>query len=273
MKRVVIIDDEPDSLQIMRDVLEEYTCRVFTATTGKQGLDLVGKTNPDLVLLDLRLPDTDGEVLLPGIKSKFPRVKVIIGTAYADQKKKEELLKAGADGFFDKPIDLNAFEKKVRQLVGGLSEIRILVIDDEVEFCEIFREILGNDSETKWIIHTAQTGAEGLRLAKEMMPDLISLDVYLGGIRVKFEGSSTKEIPSGLDVYRELRSRGFQIPVVVLASYIDSSDAEELSREGVATIFSKIDLFVESNRTHFLNVLKRIALRGGKSPKAGSGNQ
>ena len=262
MKRIVIVDDEPDTLAVMRDVLEEYTCRVYTATTGEQGWELVEEFNPDLVFLDLRLPDTSGEVLLSKFKSKHPRVKVVIGTGYGDEKKKAELLNNGADGFFDKPIDLNAFEKKVRELIGTLSEIKLLVIDDDPEFCRTFKEILANDSESKWIVHIAQTGAEALRLTQELMPDLITLDICLN-----LKGS-TAPLSSGLEVYQEIKKRGFQIPVVVLAAYIDSSDAEALHGEGVATIYSKTELMGHENLTHFLNVLKRIALRGSNIPKA-----
>jgi CheY-like chemotaxis protein len=261
MKRVVIIDDELDSLQIMRDVLEEYTCRVFTATTGGQGLELVGESNPDLVFLDLRLPDTDGELLLPKIKAACPRAKVIIGTAYGDQKIRERLLQNGADGFFDKPIDLNAFEKKARQLIGPLSEIRLLVIDDEPYFCKDLKEILENDGESKWIVHYATSGEEGIRKVEELMHDLITLDICLN---IK---GDTRPLSSGLGVYRELKRKGYKIPVVVLASYIDSADAEELNKEGLSTVYSKTEVMGLATTTHFLNVLKRIALRGAYSPK------
>lgn len=265
MKRILIIDDEPDSLVIMRDVLEEYACRVATATTGRRGLEMIREMKPDLVLLDLRLPDTDGEKLLPEIKSKYPALKVIIGTAYGDQKIREELLKNGADGFFDKPIDVSSFEKKARSLIGTLSEIRMLIIDDEPEFCQTFKDILENDAESKWVVYTAASGEEGVRLAEELMPDVISLDICLN-----VKGDS-RPLSSGLEVYRELKRKGFRIPIVVLASYLDSSDAEQLAREGVATAFSKAELMGMESMSHFLNVLKRMALRGGSGGEKARG--
>jgi len=261
MKRIVIIDDEPDSLQIMRDVLEEYACRVYAAKTAKDGFRLIEEAKPDLVFLDLRLPDKNGEEVLPEIKAKYPKLKVVIGTAYGDNQTRENLLNAGADGFFDKPIDINAFEKKARSLIGPLSEIRLLMIDDEPEFCQLFKDILENDIESKWVVTVAHSGEEGVQKAQEMMPDLISLDVCLN-----LKGD-TRPLSSGLEIYRELKKRGFQIPIVVLASYIDSSDAEELNREGLASVFSKGELMGMTNMTHFLNVLKRIALRGSQAPK------
>ena len=257
MKRVVIIDDEPDSLQIIRDVLEEYTCRVHACATGKEGLRLVSEVKPDLVFLDLRLPDGDGGTFLPEIKEKHPRAKVVIGTAYGSEKIRQHLLSRGADAFFDKPIDINAFEKKVRQLLGTLSEVRMLIIDDESDFSSELRGILEEDNETKWQVAVAGSGEEGLRLVQETMPDLVSLDVCLD---THVEG---KAFSSGLAVYRELKRRGFHIPVVVLAATIDSSDAEALNKEGIAAIFSKTELLGLDNMRHFLNVLKRIALRGG----------
>lgn len=269
MKRILIIDDEADSLAVMQAVFEAYTCRVSIATTGEAGIQKAVELKPEIILLDLRLPDMRGEEVLKVLKAKVPQSKVVIGTAYGDQKTKDELFNNGADGFFDKPISLTVFEKKVRQLVGGLSEVRLLAIDDETDFCEFFTEMLANDSETKWIVHTAQTGDEGLKLAQELMPDLITLDLELGTVRIKLgEGKKPKRIPRGVDVYRALKDRGFQIPVVILASYIDGQDVEDLRLEGVATVFSKIDLMAESNRIQFFNILKRIALRGAKNPKS-----
>ncbi len=258
MKRVVIIDDEPDSLRIIRDVLEEYTCRVYPCTTGKEGLRVVAEAKPDLVFLDLRLPDADGESLLPEIKKSCPRAKVVIGTAYGDERVRERLLSRGADAFFDKPIDINVFEKKARQLLGSLSEVRMLVIDDEPEFTAELKSILEEDSETQWRVSVAATGEEGLRLAQEAMPDLISLDICLDAA-----GIEGRPLSSGLEVYRELKRRGFRIPVVVLAAAIDSSDTEVLRKEGIAALFSKTDVIGLDSVKHFMNVLKRIALRGG----------
>lgn len=266
MKKILIIDDEVESLSIMREVFEEYACRVMIATSGEEGMKKVRELKPDVVLLDLRLPDMRGEDVLKKLKADDScKSKIIIGTAYGDQKTKDALLKQGADGFFDKPIDINAFERKVRQLIGNLSEIRLLIIDDESEFCQTFKDILENDTEAKWIVQTANTGVEGVKMAEEIMPDLISLDICLN-----LKGD-TRPLSSGLAVYRELQRRGFHIPVIVLASYIDSSDAEELNREGLAAVFSKTELMGTANMTHFLNVLKRIALRGSTRPNFGPG--
>ncbi len=256
MKKIVIIDDEPDSLTLMRDLLEEYTCRVYTATTGREGLRFIETQKPDLVFLDLRLPDTSGEEVLKQCKAKFPQVKVIIGTAYGSDDVRKQLIDKGADGFFDKPIDLNAFEKKARELIGRLSEIRLLMIDDDNMFCNELKVILENDVESKWLVHFSTTGEDGLKNAQDLMPDLISLDICLS-----IKGDS-RPFASGVEVYKELKRRGFQIPVVFLASYIDSGDAEELHKEGLGAIYSKSELMGAENLTHFLNVLKRIALRG-----------
>jgi len=261
MKRILIIDDEPGSLEVMQEVFEEYTCRVYSATTGADGLVKAVELKPDAILLDLRLPDCKGEDLLKELKAKVPKSRIVIGTAYGDQRIKDALMKDGADDFFDKPIDVNVFERKVRELIGNLSEIRLLIIDDEPEFCQTFKDILVNDSETNWVVYYANSGEEGVKLTEELMPDLISLDLCLN-----LKGD-TRPLNSGLAVYRKLKEKGFHIPIVVLASYIDSSEAEQLTQEGLGTIFSKTELMGMTNMTHFLNVLKRIALRGGYYPK------
>lgn len=102
--RVLIVDDEPVVGEICSRALTD--CRVDRAENGRQALDLLAKTEFDLVLTDVNMPDMDGLDLLRSIKSKRPDQVVILMTGYACKETILEALKADADDFINKPLNL-----------------------------------------------------------------------------------------------------------------------------------------------------------------------
>jgi two-component system KDP operon response regulator KdpE len=104
MAKVLIVDDEPEVTEFIKRSLERRGFEVVVATTGQQALDLYPQENPQVVLLDLGLPDINGRDVLKEIKSKSLQIKVMIVSGYTDQNTKQELISMGADSFLDKPI-------------------------------------------------------------------------------------------------------------------------------------------------------------------------
>jgi DNA-binding NarL/FixJ family response regulator len=129
--RVLIADDHRLILDSVKNSLEESGEFevVGEALTGSQVLSLVKRTNPDVVLLDIRMPGMDGLVCLDQIKKRNPEIKVIVLSASTDQKLIENVLKRGASAYIVKsvnPIDLpsairQALEETVYTAIG-LSE-------------------------------------------------------------------------------------------------------------------------------------------------------
>jgi len=116
--RVLIIDDQASLLDSMRYFFEQRKCRVYTALTGKEGLQKAFKERPSLVILDLKLPDMDGQIILEKLQNEMPATQVIIVTAFQDMENTINCIKLGAFDFIHKPIDideldsaLNRFEK------------------------------------------------------------------------------------------------------------------------------------------------------------------
>src|SRR5512143_168136 len=111
--RVMLADDHRLILDGVRHALEEDGDFevVGEATKGSQVLPLVGRTQPDVVLLDLRMPEVDGLVCLDQIKRRYPDVKVVVLSVSSEQKLIENVLKRGASAYIVKsvnPIDLAA---------------------------------------------------------------------------------------------------------------------------------------------------------------------
>lgn len=104
MAKILLIDDEKQTAEYMKRPLEKRGYAVIIACTGKEGLELFPRENPDAVLLDLGLPDIDGREVLKEIKSKAPQIKVIVLSGYKDPGTKKELTQLGADYFLGKPV-------------------------------------------------------------------------------------------------------------------------------------------------------------------------
>jgi len=80
--KVLLIDDEPELLEVMKDLLEEQKYQLFCAAAGIRGVELNEQKDPDLILLDLRMPGMDGIETLRSIREKDDKVRVVILTGY-----------------------------------------------------------------------------------------------------------------------------------------------------------------------------------------------
>ena len=130
--RVLLADDHRLILDGVRSALEasgEFEV-VGEATTGSQVLPLVGRTNPDVVMLDLRMPEVDGLVCLDQIKKRHPEVKVIVLSVSADQKLIENVLKRGASAYIVKSVNPVDLPSAIRQAVDETVYTAIGLPDD-----------------------------------------------------------------------------------------------------------------------------------------------
>jgi len=110
--RVLVIDDNPDVVDILVTCLRGEGYGMLSALTSDEGLKLVILSRPDLVLLDILMPGLNGVDVLKRIRSIAPTTKVIIVTGNADLQLAREALELGALAYIDKPFDL-AYLKRV----------------------------------------------------------------------------------------------------------------------------------------------------------------
>ena len=103
--KVLIIDDDPDILEVvgLSLTVQWHDCQVLMATSGEQGLDLIETESPDVVLLDLRLPDIDGYEVCRRIRA-FSDVPIVMLTARDAEIDKVRGLETGADDYVTKPF-------------------------------------------------------------------------------------------------------------------------------------------------------------------------
>ncbi len=120
MAKLLIIDDEANILYSLQAGLESEELTIVTAKTAKRGLALLAREMPDVVIVDVRLPDLSGLEVFDRIKEQAPRVPVIIITAYATTETAIEAMKRGAFDYLLKPVDLH----QLREVVHKALELR-----------------------------------------------------------------------------------------------------------------------------------------------------
>ncbi len=122
MRRIVYVEDNDDNafmIQTRLELMGEY--EVLVAINGSDGLAMVANELPDLVLMDLNLPDIDGWEVTRRLKADPSTVSipVIALTAHAMAGDREKALAAGCDDFDTKPVDFDRLLQKVNVLLGG----------------------------------------------------------------------------------------------------------------------------------------------------------
>ena len=113
--RILVIEDNPANMELVRYVLEAFGYTVSAAVDGESGLELARAEPPDLVICDLQLPGIDGIEVAKRLKAQpaLARVPLIAVTAYAMVGDRERVLAAGFDGYISKPIDPQTFAPQI----------------------------------------------------------------------------------------------------------------------------------------------------------------
>jgi two-component system KDP operon response regulator KdpE len=113
MPRVLVVDDDPALLKALRIGLTARGDDVVVAHSGAEALNQVALATPDLVILDLGLPDLDGIEVCRRIR-EFSSVPIVVLSAYGDERRKVEALDRGADDFVTKPFGMAELEARLR---------------------------------------------------------------------------------------------------------------------------------------------------------------
>jgi len=114
--RVLVVDDEPQLLRAMRINLSARRYEVVVASTGAGALDAAARHVPDVVILDLGLPDMDGTEVIAGLRG-WTKVPILVLSGRADASDKVDALDAGADDYVTKPFSMDELTARLRALI------------------------------------------------------------------------------------------------------------------------------------------------------------
>ena len=120
-KVILIVEDDPKSLILARDLLQVSGYKTIEATDGKQGVELAKSKKPDLILMDIQMPEVGGLEATRILKADAAtrNIPVLALTASVMKEDKERILETGCDGYITKPFDIKEFLKTVAEYLSG----------------------------------------------------------------------------------------------------------------------------------------------------------
>lgn len=118
-KRILIVEDEPKNLKLMRDLLQRFSYETIEAIDGEQAVELAKLTIPDIILMDIMMPKMDGFEATGLIKANVltKDIPIIALTSFAMKGDRERAIEAGCDAYIAKPVDIAEVLKMVAHFV------------------------------------------------------------------------------------------------------------------------------------------------------------
>jgi len=249
MARVLIIEDNPDNLELMRYLLESFGHQALSACDGESGIAAAARERPDLIVCDMHLPEADGYEVARRLKGDavLRRIPLVAVTALAMVGDRDKVMRTGFDSYISKPIDPQRFVADLEAFLppepprgrpatpGGATEqgrpraarnMSVLVVDDVVANRDLLREIL---EPFGYAVRTADCADQALALARERKPDLVLTDLHMPGA-------------DGFDLIRALKADPAlrTLPLMVLSSSTwNTSERERALRLGVTRFLTR----------------------------------
>jgi two-component system KDP operon response regulator KdpE len=206
---IVVIEDEPQIRRFLRTALEAEGCSMAEAGSGKRGLVEAGTRKPDLVILDLGLPDCDGVDVVRDLRT-WSRVPILILSARTDEADKVAALDAGADDYLTKPFGVAELMARVRALLrrsrlAGSEEPIVVFGDVTVDL--VHRRVLRAGFEVHLtpieyrLLAVLLANADRVLVHRQLLrevwgpshvEDAHYLRVYMTGLRRKLEADPTR---------------------------------------------------------------------------------
>ena len=126
MSTILIVEDNEKNMKLVRDILRHNGHETIEATTGEDGVRLACERRPDLILMDIQLPDIDGIEALRRIRTdrSLDAVAVVAVSASVMPDDQQKIVNSGFDAFVTKPINLKQFLDTVKRFLAGGRETR-----------------------------------------------------------------------------------------------------------------------------------------------------
>lgn len=208
LQSIVVVEDEESIREYIKDLLTENNFSVYTATDGATGLKLINKYQPDLVVLDLGLPNVSGESVTLEIRKKFPDMPIIILTARDAVTDVIHGLDLGADDYMTKPFVGDVLVARIKARLRnkeGSSTLKVNDLTLDTKTFEVKRSgklIELSPKEFKLLEYLMKN--VGQVLTREMIlnriwlysPDIETrvVDVYMGYLRKKIDNGYEKKL-------------------------------------------------------------------------------
>ena len=119
MSKLLIVDDELDIREFAKSFFKKRGIDVLTASGGGEALEIIENEKPDLVLLDIIMPDMNGEEVYMRMRDIQPDVKVLVSSGYSIDWQARQMLENGCNGFIQKPFKIEALSFQIREALSS----------------------------------------------------------------------------------------------------------------------------------------------------------
>jgi DNA-binding NtrC family response regulator len=172
---VLIVDDEVDASENLRDILTDVGYRVDTARNGLEAIEHVRHSAYDIALLDLKMPGMDGVSVYRQIKRLRPETAAIVVSAFSGSELAETAVEEGAIQVVAKPVDV---PQLLSAIESSLAQPLALIVDDDTDFCQNLWQILCKRGYRLALAHDAEQAHR--QLATKSF-DVVLIDLKLPG--------------------------------------------------------------------------------------------
>ncbi len=210
---ILIVDDDAGMGETLTDIMEDKGYHAVMALGGYVAIEKVKEMNFDVILMDIRMPGMNGVETFKQIKSIQPDTAVVMMTAYAVEDLVTEALREGAYGVLYKPFDM---ERMIGLIDGTKEGGLVLVVDDDRDNCEFFKDIL---EARGYQVSIAWSGEEAIERVWENSYDMVFIDTKLPNM-------------NGLETYLAIKEIKPQVVAVMMAAY--SQEVDNLLEEPLA---------------------------------------
>ena len=277
--RVLVVEDSPTARALLVYTLEKDPMIqvVGQATNGRQSVDMAAQLRPDLITMDLVMPDMDGLEATRQIMAQHP-TSILIVTAHADSPELDvplEATEAGALGVVAKPVgfddeegvdwgrDLVTKAKALAQLRDQgkrRPRIRVLVVEDSPTAQQLLVYLLEGDSDIQ-VVGQASSGRQAVEMVTKLEPDLITMDVVMPDM-------------NGLEATRQIMAQR-PTPILIVTAHADSPElnvAFEAMKAGALDVVAKpVGFGDEEDEEWGRELVSKVKALAGVRPRPSAG--
>lgn len=221
---VLVIDDDADSRALLTHYLEGFGCRVSQAVSAAEGISKARKEPPDLLTLDLVMPDLDGWDTMQILRQdpNLSDIPVVVISVVAGEARSRLL---GAVDLLNKPVEREDLLRVLWRNLGSKSSRRVLVVDDDLDFQRLVGEYLAGDGVK---LQFASNGEEALQMIEKESPDAVFLELAM-------------PVMDGMEFLEKLRAIPYHtgLPVIVVTAKDPNPDERRILNEQASGILIK----------------------------------
>ena len=238
--KVLLVDDEKEFAKTLAERLKLRDLGSDAVHDGEGALDYVEKEEPDVIILDLKMPGISGMEVLKKVKKAYPNIEVIMLTGQGTEKDEEEARKHGVFDYMQKPVNIDKLVKRMREAFRKKTkDMKVLLVDDEEEFVKTLSERLEMRDVSSDAVHD---GEGALDYVEKEEPDVMVLDLKMPGI-------------DGMEVLKKVKEKYPDIEVIMLTGHGSERDEEEARKHGALDYMQKpvnIDKLVKRMKDGFI---------------------